>query len=224
MASLSLRLCGLCAILAVAAAANADVKTTVERNQDEKATPAFKFKNVPSPAKDNLARKAKVKIVDGTNDDLGGGLEQVNDGKLPSQEDEPESNFFFAQNTDGGRLVFDLGKAIEFKQVNTYSWHPNTRGPQVYKLYVSDGTGKNFQVEPKRGTDPAKAGWKLIATVDTRPKDKDNQGGQYGASTADSDGKAIGKYRYLLFDVNRTEGDDAFGNTFYSEIVVVEKK
>jgi len=32
---------------------------------------------------------------------------------------------------------------------------------------------------------------------------------------------AIGAYRYLLFDVSRTEDADAFGNTFYSEIDVV---
>src|SRR5205085_1453687 len=29
------------------------------------------------------------------------------------------------------------------------------------------------------------------------------------------------KYRYLLFDVSRTEADDPFGNTFYSEIDVI---
>jgi hypothetical protein len=224
MASLPVRLGGLCVFLIAAAVANADVKTTVERNQDDKATADFKFKNVPSPAKDHAARKAKVKIVDGENDENGGGPGQVNDGKLPSEQDQPDSNFFFGQNTDGGRLLIDLGKEIEIKQINTYSWHPNTRGPQVYKLYASDGTGKDFKAEPKRDTDPEKAGWKLVAKVDTRPKDKDDQGGQYGVSTADSDGKAIGKYRYLLFDIKQTEGDDPFGNTFYSEIVVVEKK
>ncbi|HEX4590922.1 MAG TPA: hypothetical protein VH120_13380 [Gemmataceae bacterium] len=224
MASHLVRLAGLSVILATAVAARAEIKTTIERNQDAAATPAFKFKKVPAPAKENAARKAKVTIVDGTNDDLGGGLEQVNDGRLPSQEDEPELNFFFAQNTNGGRLRLDLEKAIEIQQINTYSWHPNTRGPQVYKLYVSDGAGGDFKAEPRRGTDPAKAGWKLIATVDTRPKDRDDMGGQYGVSIANSDGNAIGKYRYLLFDVSRTEADDAFGNTFYSEITVVEKK
>ena len=43
-------------------------------------------------------------------------------------------------------------------------------------------------------------------------------------SIADSTGAAIGKYRYLLFDISRTETDDDFGNTFYSEITVIEKK
>jgi hypothetical protein len=223
MASVLLRIGGLCVILLAAAVARADVKTTVERNQDG-ATGAFKFKNVPTPAKEHAARKAKVTIVDGSNDENGGGPDRVNDGKLPTQEDEPEANFFFAQQTDGGRLRLDFDKAIEIKQVNTYSWHPNTRGPQVYKLYASDGAGADFKAEPKRGTDPAKVGWKLIATVDSRPKNKDEMGGQYGVSTADSAGGAIGKYRYLLFDISQTEGDDAFGNTFFSEIVVVEKK
>jgi hypothetical protein len=224
MMSVTLRLVGVCSILLAATAAFAEVKATVERNQGEAATPAFKFKKVPSPAKENAARKAKFKIIDGTNDELGGGLEQVNDGKLPTEEDEPAANFFFAQNTDGGRILIDLGRAIEIKQINTYSWHPNTRGPQVFKLFASDGAADGFKAEPARGTDPATVGWKLIATVDTRPKDRDDVGGQYGVSVADTAGASIGKYRYLLFDVRRTETDDPFGNTFYSEITVIEKK
>jgi hypothetical protein len=42
-------------------------------------------------------------------------------------------------------------------------------------------------------------------------------------SISDTDG-ALGKYRYLLFDVSSTENDDDFGNTFYSEIDVIEQK
>jgi hypothetical protein len=114
-----------------------------------------------------------------------------------------------------------LEKAIDIKQVNTYSWHPNTRGPQVYKLYASDGSGEGFNASPKKGTDPEKAGWKLIASVDTRPKEGD-MGGQYGVSISDSQG-ALGKFKYLLFDCSRTESDDDFGNTFYSEIDVIEQ-
>jgi hypothetical protein len=40
-------------------------------------------------------------------------------------------------------------------------------------------------------------------------------------SIADSDG-SLGKFRYLLFDIVKTETDDPFGNTFYSEIDVIE--
>jgi hypothetical protein len=106
--------------------------------------------------------------------------------------------------------------------VNTYSWHPDTRGPQVYKLYASDGSAAEFKADPKRSTDPEKCGWKLVAKVDTRPKEGIG-GGQYGVSISDNGG-SLGKYRYLLLDTNQTESDDPFGNTFYSEIDVIEQK
>ncbi len=220
----SIRVVGVLVLFLTSAMVQAEIKTTVERNQGDAATPEFKFKKVPTPTTENAARKAKVTIVDGTNDDNGGGPQQVNNGKLPKEQDEPEANFFFDQSTPGGRLALDLGSVIEIKQVNTYSWHPDTRGPQVYKLYASDGSAKDFSAGPKAGTDPAKAGWTLIATVDTRPKKGEEMGGQYGVSSADDKGAAIGKYRYLLFDISRTEDDDPFGNTFYSEIAVIEKK
>ena len=46
-------------------------------------------------------------------------------------------------------------------------------------------------------------------------------GGQYGVSVADAD--SLGSYRYLLFDAAPTETADAFGNTFFSEITVVNR-
>jgi len=201
----------------------AEVKPVVDHNTNEQATPAFKFKNVPAPSKDDAATKAKITIVAGEQDPNGGTTAKLNDGKAPTEEDQPDENFFFNAGTEGGRLAIDLGSAINVKEVNTYSWHPNTRGPQVYKLYASEGTEKDFNAAPKAGTDPAKAGWKLIATVDTRPKGGAEVGGQYGVSVADRAG-ALGKFRYLLIDSSRTESDDDFGNTFFSEIDVIEQK
>src|SRR5208283_3970842 len=119
-----------------------------------------------------------------------------------------------------GRLAIDLGKAIEVKQVNTYSWHPGTCGPQVYKLYAADGSEPGFKLQAKKDTDPAKCGWKLVAAVDTRPRSGE-AGGQYGVSISDS-AHAIGKYRYLLFDISATAQNDPFGNTFYNEIDVID--
>jgi hypothetical protein len=110
---------------------------------------------------------------------------------------------------------------LEVTQVNTYSWHPDSRGPQVYNLYASDGTSPDFNARPGKGLDPEKEAWKLLAKVDTRPKEGD-PGGQYGVSISDSDG-IVGRYRYLLFDMRRTEDTDDFGNTFYSEIDVLER-
>ena len=116
----------------------------------------------------------------------------------------------------------DLGAVTEIAQVNSYSWHSESRAPQVYNLYASDGSDPKFNSRPDANTDPGTCGWKLIATVDTRPK-QGVVGGQYGVSITGSTG-ALGKYRYLLFDCIETETDDPWGNTFYSEINVVAKK
>jgi hypothetical protein len=195
-------------------------KVTVDFNGNDTATAEFNFKTVPSPTANDAAITAKFAIVDGTADGNGGGLEKLHDGKLPENSDDPAENFFFDAGTDGGRLQVDLGHVTGVKQVNTYSWHPGTRGPQNYKLYASDGTPESFNAAPKQGTAPDQCGWKLIATVNTKPKTEEG-GGQYGVSIADPDGN-LGSFRYLLFDIVATEHDDTFGNTFFSEIDVID--
>jgi len=202
--------------------ASPQVKVTVDRNTGPDATRDFKFKRVPSPAKDDVAAKAKMTLVVGKQDPNGPGLRALNDGVLPAGEDQPGANFFFDSDTDGGRFLIDLGSTIEIAQVNSYSWHPGSRGPQVYNLYASDGADPNFNAAPDAKTDPRAVGWKLVAGVDTRPK-QGEEGGQYGVSITDTRG-SLGKYRYLLFDCVPTESDDPWGNTFYSEIDVVAKQ
>jgi hypothetical protein len=88
-------------------------------------------------------------------------------------------------------------------------------------VYGSDGAASNFALVPKADADPADAGWTWIATVDTRIGQSD-PGGQYGVSIAKKTG-ALGTFRYVLFVCYATEADDAFGNTFYSEIDVISK-
>ena len=200
-------------------AALAEASVTMEHNDSEHASAAFKFKTVPAPSATDAATKARFAIVDGTRDENGGDLDKLHDGKTPTEADQPAENFFFDAGTAGGRLLVDLGSAVEIAQVNTYSWHPSDRGPQVYKLYAADGKADGFNERPKRGTDPASCGWKLIANVDTRPKSGET-GGQYGVSIADPAGK-LGGFQYLLFVISRTEDADDFGNTFFSEIDVV---
>lgn len=210
---------GISTLLLSATVSFGAITVVVEHNTADAATAQFKFKNIPSPSASDAATKATITIVAGEADGNSGDVSKLNDGQLPTEEDQPAENFFFNADTEGGRLQMDLGGVIAIKQVNSYSWHPNTRGPQVYKLYASDGTADGFNAKPEAGADPEKAGWKLVAKVDTRPKEGD-AGGQYGVSISDSEG-TVGKYRYLLFDCSRTEADDADGNTFYSEIDVV---
>jgi len=206
----------------VVRAAGGEVKVVMNRNSDAEATRAFRFSEVPSPVKDNAAAKASLMIVDGEIDGNSAALSVLTDGMLPGEEDEPDANFFFEQGTWGGRFRMDFANVMEIAQINTYSWHPNTRGPQVYKVYGSNGSGENFNGTPKLNVDPASCGWKLIASVDTRTQFGEN-GGQYGVSISGAAG-SLGKYRYLLFSVFQTEVDDEFGNTFYSEIDVIAKK
>jgi hypothetical protein len=212
----------LAAVLALAVQSPSQVKVVIERNTGKDATPEFKLKNVPPLAKDDLAAHASVKLELGQRDPAGAALSALTDGRLPKEEDQPAANFFFNAGSYGGRILFDFASIIAIEQVNSYSWHSGSRAPQLYNLFASDGSDPKFNVQPDGRTDPATCGWKLLATVDTRPKEG-APGGQYGVSITDSSG-ALGKFRYLLFDVVPTETEDPWGNTFFSEIDVVGKK
>lgn len=183
-------------------------------------TPPLKISNVPAPAKNDAASKARIRIVAGVVDANSGGIGKLKDGILPTEADQPDENFFFNAGTDGGRLLFDLERLVDVKQINTYSRHPDTRSPQVYKVYGSTGGEAKFVERPGLNVDPATTGWKLIASVDTRAMSAPG-GGEHRVSISDDSGK-LGDYRYLLFELARTESDDDFGNTFYSEIDVIE--
>jgi hypothetical protein len=195
-----------------------DVTVTFEHNANDAANREFKFKSIASPVKDDAAANATLTLIDGELDAGAAELTALTDGRLPRDEDEPGTNVFFRAGSSGGRFRMDFGNVIDISRVNTYSWHPNSRGPQLYKLYAADGSDPKLNLDPKRGVDPASAGWKLIALVSTL-SDQGEEGGQYAASVGN-----VGKYRYLLFDCYVTELHDNWGNTFYSEIDVIEKK
>ncbi|MDE3066335.1 MAG: hypothetical protein KGJ60_02165 [Verrucomicrobiota bacterium] len=209
---------GLCLLAGLAA--SAETKVTVDYHNNDTTTPEFAFESVSSPSADDAATTARFAIVYGDADPHSGGLDKLHDGRLPDEPDQPGENFFFQAGTDGGRLLVDLGRVISIREVNTYSWHPGARGPQIYKLYASDGTAENFNTRPAKRISPVECGWKFIATVNTQPK-SGTGGGQYGVTISDSDG-SLGHYRYLLFDIAPTELEDNFGNTFYSEMDVVD--
>ena len=204
-------------LLLFAVAAHADVAVTVNHNDNDSTQADFHFKTVAAPRR-TAAIDAKFSVVEGDRDPNSGSVDVLHNGDLPASDDQPGANFFF--DGDGGRVLADFGKVIPVKEVDTYSWHTDTRAPQVYKVYGSDGSGEGFAAAPKRPQDPTAAGWKLLASVDTR-KQFGMDGGQYGVSLTDAD--LIGNYRYLLFETAKTETTDSFGNTFYSEIAVVSR-
>ena len=215
---MTLRISLLVSLLVGCALGTPDAKVSFEHNPNSTASRSFKFNKLPAPVKDDAGAKAKLALVDGEPDPNGAELTALTDGMLPTDEDEPAANFFFNAGSSGGRFRMDLGQAIDIAQVNTYSWHPDTRGPQLYKLYGSDGVDPKFNAAPRRGVDPVTCGWQFIATVSTL-KDGE-EGGQYAVSVNNPKGN-LGKYRYLLFDCYVTEMNDDWGNTFYSEVDVV---
>jgi hypothetical protein len=213
-----LAVCIVASTWATLASAEPRVSQAVHRGPD--ATSKFEFGDVPTPSSTDAGNAATYRVLAGEPDANGAAVDCLNDGNLPARADDPRANFFFAAGSDGGRLLVDLGKPIAIKQVNTYSWHPTSRGPQVYKLYAAPVDG-DVNVERSRRRDPENRGWKLLADVDTRDDDAGN-GGQYGVSIADDGEGDLFETRYLLFVINRTDGADAFDNTFFSEIDVVD--
>lgn len=201
---------------------HAQTRITIDHNTGAAINAEWKFKSVPSPSRDDAAAKGRVVMVDGPVDANSAGVTALTDGVVPSSDDQPRRNFFIAPGSGGARILMDLGRIISVGQINSYSWHPGSRGPQVYRVWVSDGSAPNFNEAPNANIDPRSCGWKVLATVDTRSPDETKDAGQWGVSITDAGG-SLGRWRYLLFDCYVTEVADDFGNTFYSEIDVVAK-
>ena len=206
-------------VLLAPSSSRADGLVRFKRNVDDAATDKFMFKELPSPSKTDAATTARFEILQGRRDRNGGEVNRLNDGQLPKNEDDPQSNFFFAAGSTGGRLLLDLGSVRDVHGVYTYSWHKDTRAAQVYRLFGSDGAAENFQPKPAADTNLRDAGWQPLASVDTRPKDG-APGGQHAASITGQGSRPLGRFRYLLFDVAATDPEDRFSNTFFSEIDV----
>ena len=183
----------------------------------------FEFGPVHPPASNDAATRAELTLADGRKDAGSADLSVLTDGKIPGNDDDPRSNFFFAQGTGGGRIVADLMEITPVKAVASYSWHRGSRGPQVYKLYAASGKEKDFDPSPKRPINPKDCGWTPVAVVDTRNR-QDAGGGQHGVEITNQGGGSLGDYRYLLFDIEPTSKTDVFGNTFFSEIDVISGK
>lgn len=208
----------LAAAILSAPLSQASIKVETGFSESDK---AFKLASVPPPASNDAATAATFTLVDGQRDGNGGELAALHDGKIPGDADEPTRNFFFQNGTNGGRIEVDLGKPVSIKSIQTYSWHPRARAPQVYKLYAATGNEPGFNAAPKREAAPRTSGWKPIAKVDTRKK---GTGGQHAVSISESREASLGEFRYLLFDIEKPSEQDAQSNTFFSEIDVTDAK
>ena len=204
--------------LFVAPLSHAAVKVQLAHSDTDK---AFQLDPVPAPSSNDAATGATFALVDGKRDGNGAQLKALHDGRVPSEADEPAQNFFFANGSNGGRIQVDLGKPISIGAVHTYSWHPRARGPQHYKLWAAKGDEKNFATAPARDADPRDSGWSPYAKDDTRRK---GPGGQHAAAINDPRAGNLGEFRYLLFDFENPDPENAQANTFLSEIDVIDAR
>lgn len=215
-----LRLLSILTAFCAACPGRAEVQVLAEHREPAKAAARFEFQNISPPRRSDAASAGTFTLLEGRIDPNSGGLAALNDGELPETEDEPQENFFFAAGSPGGRLLLDLGKVITVKEVNTYSWHRRERSPQVYQLFGADGAAPSFVRQPAPGADLIHAGWTRLAQVDTRLPEQ-RPGGQCAVSIRNPDGH-LGSFRYLIFQVFPTENNDPFGQTFFSEIDVID--
>jgi hypothetical protein len=182
---------------------------------------SFQMGTIPPPAINDIASVSSWAVARGVPDRNSGSLQLLYDGLVPRSDDSPRENFFFAPGTSNGCIAVDLGQLTEISEVVTYSWHSGSRGPHVYNLYASTGAQKDFRWnQVDNDADLVQCGWSRIASVDTR--NSGHLGGQHASVVSDPSG-AIGTFRYLLFEMQPTEIDTPFGNTFFSEIDIVAR-
>ena len=168
-------------ILLLIVAALFDARVTFEHNPNSVANREFKFGNIASPSKDDAAANAKLTLIDGDLDQSSGSLSTLVDGRMPQDEDEPGGNVFFRAGSTGGRFRMDFTDADRDRSNQLVLMAPKLAWPTVVQSLRSRRIRAKFNLDPKRGVDPASCGWKLIALVSTLP-DKGDDGGQYAAS------------------------------------------
>ena len=83
----------------------AEIKTTTEQQIFGS---GFTFKDIQAPATNDFGTKATWKIISGKIDQNSGGIAALHDGKVPSSDDAPRENFFFAAGSNGGLVHVDL--------------------------------------------------------------------------------------------------------------------
>jgi len=213
-------LAGLLPALGLAVAARAEIQVRTE--QVNPGSPAWAFQKIPGPSKSDAAQHCPVVAVGNSFDPVGSDAAALTDGRMPAKANQPRGFTFFAnENTNGGRMLLDLGKVLPIAAINTYSWHDHppdggARGPQVYALYAS-------AAEKPDAANLAAPDWKKIADVDTRPNQSGGDwGGQHGVSIRDTAG-LIGHYRWLVWAAERTGSPRTkagYAATFFCELDV----
>jgi hypothetical protein len=208
-----------------------NVTVRIERGDE---TPAFRCSAIEPPSSDDFADaslgQARVSVSGGTlfvcqplAELSSGGIDRLVDGRAQENCDAPQESVF-SQEHGPGAFLFDLGRTVTLRKVNSFSWHQSrfvsenhVRATQKYTLSGHPGHGDAI-VPP--ADDP---GWERIARVNTDayfdvgiPRDRPAQ----QATSVSSETGSLGRFRFLRFDVEPTRAphDGECDHTFYGEI------
>lgn len=208
------------------------VTVRIERGDE---TPEFRFATIEPPSAADYADvsqgKAQVAlgygrlmVCESVPDLSSGGIERLVDGRAQGAADAPLEAVFFEENGRGA-FLFDLGRTMAIRKVNSFSWHRSrfasdnsVRATQKYTLWGYAGDEPPSTAEPSMSD-----GWDRIARINTdsffdvaTPKDRPAQ----QACSITSETGSLGRYRFLLFTVEPTpaDHDDDIDHTLYGEI------
>jgi len=208
------------------------VTVRIERGDE---TPEFRFATIEPPSAADYADVSqgktqvalgygRLKVCESMPDLSSGAIERLVDGRAQGAADAPLAAVFFEENGRGA-FLFDLGRAMAIRKVNSFSWHRSrfasdnsVRATQKYTLWGYAGDEPPSTAEPSMSD-----GWDRIARINTdsffdvaTPKDRPAQ----QACSITSETGSLGRYRFLLFTVEPTPAahDDDIDHTLYGEI------
>ena len=81
---------------------HAEVSVDIERNSNDDSGRRFAFKKLPPPSRDDAGNIARFSLAYGASDGNSAELSVLQDGRGPSEEDQPQANFFFEDGSSGG--------------------------------------------------------------------------------------------------------------------------
>ncbi|MDG2401441.1 MAG: hypothetical protein P8M04_12805 [Akkermansiaceae bacterium] len=206
-------------------AMGADAIFELDAGADRETDGTFVFDTIPSNSSTDFANGKTFTVLDGSSHDVSGTIDHLTDGLGQTNGDSccgPDSESFFAGPTgaeDNLRIQLDLEVNVPIAEINSYSWHNNSRAPQIYNVYGAINPNNNAPDFDAAGfqesADLAALGYTLIASVDSMSLG--GAGGQVGVSITGD----VGTYRYLLFDIAPPTWQVGTRATFFGEIDVV---
>ena len=203
----------------------ADAIFELDAGADRETDGVFVFDTVPSNSSTDFANGKTFTVLDGSSHDVSGTIDHLTDGLGQTNGDSccgPDSESFFAGPAgaeDNLRIQLDLEVNVPIAEINSYSWHNNSRAPQIYNVYGAINPKNNAPDFDAAGfqesADLTALGYTLIASVDSMSLG--GAGGQVGVSITGD----VGTYRYLLFDIAPPTWQVGTRATFFGEIDVV---